>query len=165
MEDTSGDIQTPNILDGFLADNIYIYFPPSCYGCVSVTSLYASRHFPSGSHLKSIIYHFFFYALTCPTVDLDTPEKIMRPFCVSFTVSYRGVSGEGATCMIVESSTKQYPTIWKESCDMLHLKTSPCPSSLRQFRRGDLTMEHIYGADPFTWTKPCGGGLSRISHI
>ena len=26
-------------------------------------------------------------------------------------------------------------------------------------------MSHISGAAPFTWNKPCGGGLSGIAHI
>ena len=68
---------------------------------------------------------FFFSALTCPPVALDSPENILRPFCASLTVSSREVSGEGATCMIVESSTKQYPTIRKASFEILHLKTAP----------------------------------------
>ena len=71
---------------------------------------------------------------------------------------------EGATCMIVKSSTKQYPTIWKESLEILHLKTAPWPDSLIRFRRGDLTMAHIAGADPFPWPKPCEGGMSGIAH-
>ena len=75
------------------------------------------------------------------------------------------MSCEGATCMIVKFSIKQYPTRWDESCEMLRLNTAMCPASLRQFRRGDLTMAHIAGSDPFPWPKPCGGGLSDIYHI
>ena len=149
LEDPYGDIRTPNILDACLGDILYISYPTSCNGSVSVASLYASRHFPSGSYLKSIRYHFFFYALTFPLVALAAPAQILRPFCASFTVYSRGVSGEGATSMIVESSMKKYPTRWKESCDMLHLKTAPCPTSMTQFRRGELAMAHISGASPF----------------
>ena len=75
------------------------------------------------------------------------------------------VSGKGDTCMIVESSTKKYPTRWKEYCEILHLNTASCPASLRQLRRGELKMSHISGAEPFPWPKPCGGGLSGIYHI
>ena len=103
FEDPSGDIHNPNILDSCLGDSLSIYFPTYCDGSVSVSSLYYSRHLPSGSHLKSIRYHFIFSALTCPSVALSAPEKILRPFCASFTVSSRGLSGEGVTCMIVDS--------------------------------------------------------------
>ena len=96
---------------------------------------------------------------------MDAPAKILMPFCASFTVSSRGVSGEGATCIIMESSIKQYPTRRKGSCEMMHLKKAPCPASLKQFIRGELTMAYIDVAAPFTWPKPCGGGLSRIAHI
>ena len=64
--------------------------------------------------------------LTFPPVALDSPENILRPFCASLTVSSRGVSGEGATIMIVESYKNQYPTIWKEeSFEILHLRAAP----------------------------------------
>ena len=135
-----------------------------CDGSVGVDYLSYSHPPPSEYHLKYIIYHFVFSALTCPPVALTDPANILRPFCDSFTVSYRGVYGEGVTCMIMKSSTKQYPTRWKESCEILHLKTAPCPASLRQFKRGELTMSHIVGDAPFPWPKTCGGGLSGIAH-
>ena len=116
MDDPSCDINTTDILDAFLGVSLSISFPPSCGGSVSVDSLYYGHHFPLGSHLKSIRYHFVFSAITCPPVDFSAPEMILRPFCSILTVSSRGVSGVGATCMIVESSTKQYPTRWKEYC-------------------------------------------------
>ena len=103
--------------------------------------------------------------LTCPPVALDSPENILRPFYAIFTVSSGGVSDEGDTCIIVESSTKQYPNIWKESREMLHLKTTLCPASMRQFIRGELKISHISGTAPFPWPKSCGGGLSEIAHI
>ena len=129
MEYPYVDIQTPNILDDCLGGIISIYFPPSCCGSVIVAYLSDSQHFSYGSHFKSIRYHFVFSALTCPPVALSHPANILRPFCASLTVSSRGVSGEGATGMIVESSTKQYPTRWKESLEILHLNTAPWPAS------------------------------------
>ena len=90
LEDPYGDIQTPNILDACLGESLSIYFPPSCDGSVSVASLSDIQNLPSGSHLKSIIYHFVFSALTCPPVDLADTENILRTFCASFTVSYSG---------------------------------------------------------------------------
>ena len=122
-------------MNACLGFSLYISFPPSCDGSVSVFSLSARRHFPSVFHLKSIRCHFFFSALTCTPVALAAPVKIFRPFCASFNVSSRWVSYEGATCMILEPSTKQYPTRWKESCEMLHLNTAPRPACLRHFRR------------------------------
>ena len=101
MDNPSGDIQTPNILYAFLGVSISVSFPPYIDGSVRVASLSSNRHFHSGSHLKSIRYHFVFSALTFPPVALAAPPKILRPFCASFTVSSRGVSVEGATCMIV----------------------------------------------------------------
>ena len=164
FEDPTGDIKTPNILDACLGESLSISFPPSCDGGLSVASLSDSCHFPPGSHLKSIRCHFVFYALTCTPVALAAPENTLRPFCTSFTVSSRGVSGEVYTWMIMESSTKQHPTRWKESREMMNLKTYPCPDSMRHFIRGDLTMDHISWAAPFPWPKPCGGGLSGITH-
>ena len=90
LEDPSGDIQTPNIMDAYLEDILSISFPRSCDGSVSVASLSDIQNLPSGSHLKSIIYHFVFSALTCPPVDLADTENILRTFCASFTVSYSG---------------------------------------------------------------------------
>ena len=52
--------------------------------------------------------------------------------------------------MIVESFTKQYPTIWKDSREMLHFKSAPWPASTRQFKRVELTMAHMFGDVPFT---------------
>ena len=128
-------------------------------------SIYESRHFSYWYHLNSIRYHFSFYELTFPPFALADTVKIFRPFCARFSVFSRGVSSEGATCMIVESSMKQYPTIWKESRAMLHLKTALCPAYMIQFRRWELAMAHISGAAPFPWPKPCGGSLSGITHI
>ena len=63
-----------------MGGGIYIPLPPSCDGIVSAASLSANRHFPSGSHLRSILYHFVFSALTCSPVALDAPAKILSPF-------------------------------------------------------------------------------------
>ena len=66
--------------------------------------------------------------------------------------------------MIVESFTKQYPTIWKDSREMLHLKASLWPASVKQFMRGELTMAHISWTAPFPWPNTCGVGLRGIAH-
>ena len=148
-----------------MGDILYITFTLSGDGSLSVASLCDSFHVPYGSHLKSIRYYFIFFSLTCPPDALASPGKTFNPFCTSLTVSIWGVSGVGATYIIVESSTKQYLTIWKESREMINLKDTPYPASLRQFRKGELMMLHIYGAAPFPWLNPCGGGLSGISHM
>ena len=100
--------------------------------------------------------------ITYPPIEMDSPANILRPFCAILTFSSRGVSGEGVTCMIVESSTKRYPTIWKESLDILHLNTTPWPASRRQSRRGELKMDRIYGAAPLPLPKPYGVGSSYL---
>ena len=130
-----------------------------------MSSLSDIFYFPSGSHLKSIRYNFFFFALTFPPVAFYAPVNMLRPFFASSTVSSRGMSIVGATCMIMDSSTKQYPTRWKESREMLHLKATMWPASLRQFRKVELMVAHIYGSDPFPWSDPCGGGFIGIAHI
>ena len=138
LEDPYVDIQTPNIMYACLGDSLSIYFSHSWNESVSVASLSTSRHFPSGTNLKSIQYYFVFSALTCHTVALVAPAKILRPFCDISTVSSRRVSGEGAICMIVESSTKQYPTIWEKSCEMLHLNTALCTAYMKQLTWGGV---------------------------
>ena len=67
--------------------------------------------------------------------------------------------------MILESLTKQYPTSFRESWGMQHLKTAPCPESQRQSSRGVLTISHIAGASPLTCLRYCGGGLSVRVHL
>ena len=48
LEDPSGDIQTPNILDACLGGSLSFSFAPSFGGSISVASLSASHHLPSG---------------------------------------------------------------------------------------------------------------------
>ena len=80
LDNPSGDIQTPNILDDCLGESIYIYFTLFCDDSVSVSSLSDSHHLPSGSLLKSIRFHFVFYTLTCTPVVLASPAKNQGPF-------------------------------------------------------------------------------------
>ena len=67
--------------------------------------------------------------------------------------------------MMVESSTKQYPTSLGESWEMQHFKTAPCPEYQRQFSRGVLTIYHIAEAAPFPCTRPWGGVFRGIYHV
>ena len=101
MEDPYREIHTPNALDVCLEEILYINFPSYFDGSVGVASSSDSLYLPSDFNLKSIIYHSIFFALTCPPVDFFAPAKIVRPFCSSLTVSSRGVSGVGATCMVM----------------------------------------------------------------
>ena len=103
--------------------------------------------------------------MTYSPVSLANPEKIFKPFCVSLNVTSWSICGVGTTCMIVESYTRQYTKRWKDSCEILHLKSDMWPVYLRQFGRGELTMYHITGSDPFTWTNPCRGVFIRIAHM
>ena len=143
LEDPSGDIQNPNILDPSWGESISISFPHFCDGSVSVSSLSYSHHFPSGLHLKSIIYYFVIYELTCPPVALSAPVNILRPFFAIFTASSRGGSIEGDNSMIVESSTKQYPNRRKEPRKILHLKITPCPAST--YKEGANNVPYFWG--------------------
>ena len=67
--------------------------------------------------------------------------------------------------MIVETFINQYPTRWKESHNILHLKAALWPASLRYFSRGEIMMSHIFEAAPFPSPDSCGGGLSGIDPI
>ena len=60
--------------------------------------------------------------------------------------------------MMIESSTKQYPTNLRESWEIQHLKTPPLTASRRQLSRVVLNIAHISGAAPFPCTRPWGGG-------
>eukprot|EP00957_Ditylum_brightwellii_P177491 13518754-Ditylum_brightwellii.AAC.1 len=64
--------------------------------------------------------------------------------------------------MIVESSTKQYPTILNSFFDMTHLKTTPYPLFLKTFRRGELTRAQVAGAAPFPCPRPPSIGINRV---
>ena len=72
---------------------------------------------------------------------------------------------EGHICIMVESSKKQYLTRFMESLEMQHLKTVPWTASLRQSRRGVLTITHIAGALLFLCPSPSGGGVSVSAHL
>ena len=67
--------------------------------------------------------------------------------------------------MILESSTNQYPTSFRESWWMQHLKTDLYPASQRQSSRGVLTIYNISGAYPLPCPRYCGGGLSGRFHL
>ena len=67
--------------------------------------------------------------------------------------------------MILESSTKQYPTSFSESWEIQHVNTSPCPESRRQSSGGLLTVAHIVGASPLPYPIYCRGGFSGRVHL
>ena len=67
--------------------------------------------------------------------------------------------------MILESSTKQYPTSFRESWGMPNLKTALCLASQRQSSRGVLTISHKAGAYPLPCPRYFGGGLSGRFHL
>ena len=67
--------------------------------------------------------------------------------------------------MILESSKNQYPTSFRESWGMQHLKTAQCPASQRQSSRGVLTIYHIAGASTLPCPRYYGGGLSGRIHL
>ena len=63
--------------------------------------------------------------------------------------------------MIVESSKNQYPTSFKVSPDIQHLKSTTWTDSLKQFNKGLLTTSHMTGDAPFPLPWPLvseGGG-------
>ena len=67
--------------------------------------------------------------------------------------------------MILESSTKQYPTNFKESWGVQNFKTSPCPASQSQSSIEVLTIYHIVGSSPLPCPRYCGRGLSGRVHL
>ena len=73
--------------------------------------------------------------------------------------------GEGATCIMVESPIKHYPTILKVSPERLDLKAAPCHVSPSQLRRGVLTVAHIAGDDPFPCPSTLGWGFNGNAHF
>ena len=60
-----------------------------------------------------------------PSVDWATPENMPSPFRDNLRISLVELYGSVKTYMIVESSTKQYPTREIMSPEMLYLKTDP----------------------------------------
>ena len=73
--------------------------------------------------------------------------------------------GGGDIWMVVELSTKKYPTNIIESWEIQYLKTSPWPESRRQLSRGVLTISHIYGAAQFPCPGTCVGGVMGRAHL
>ena len=65
------------------------------------------------------------------------------------TVSFVEVRGEGETSIIVEFSTKHYPTRLKDSFEIQHLKAVPKPASLILLSNKLLTMDQIEWGAPF----------------
>ena len=68
------------------------------------------RHWTVESHLNSRRYHFVLLILTCPPVVSAAPEKSYRTDWDSLIVSAVGFVGDGDIWIMVESSTKKYPT-------------------------------------------------------
>ena len=67
--------------------------------------------------------------------------------------------------MMVESSTKQYPTSFNIYSDRQNLKAAPCPASLRRFSRDVLTTSHMSRTAPFTWPSPFERGFSGTAYF
>ena len=146
IEDPFGDIQTPIILDAPEGVSCFIFYGPTGVWINSSASLSASHHLPDLSHLNSKRYHLVFSALNFPTVAWAAPENISNPYWASFVVSFLGSLGDGAILIIVESSTKLYPTKFSNSCEIHNLNTDMWPESWRQFKSGVITIVHIDGA-------------------
>ena len=105
------------------------------------------------------------FPLTFPTVARDALAKRSSPDLDILIVSLVGVVRYGNVCIMIELSTKKYPTRFMESLKMQHLKTAPCPTSLRQYIRGVLMIFHFAGAAPFLFPSPFGVGLRVRDHL
>ena len=126
----------------------------------------ARRHWPVDSRLNLRRYNFISVTITCPPVVSAAPEKRSSNDWDSPTVSIVGVVVYGAICMMVELSTNQYPTSFRELWDIQHLKTAACPASWSQLIIVVLTIDRISGFIPFTCPRPCwGGGVKVSSHL
>ena len=96
----------------------------------------------------------------------DASDNMYSNSCDDFIRYYVGTVGDGGTCMIVESSTKHYPTILDVSPDIHHLKDAPWNSSLRKFSIGVISISQLVRNAPFIFPNPCGGvlgGMVRLS--
>ena len=51
------------------------------------------------------------------------------------------------------------------SPEMEHLTAAPWPDFLGHLSRGVLTMDHMAGAAPFSWPRPCGGEFRGIAQF
>ena len=122
-------------------------------------------HFPVTSHLNSSRYHLVLLTLTFPYVLWATPGKRSNTDWDNSILYFAWVVGEGAIWMILELSTKQYPTIFRGSWGMQHLKTAPCTESQSQSSRGVLTIYHIEGESTFPCPRYCGGVLRGRVHF
>ena len=71
----------------------------------------------------------------------------------------------GETYIIVDCSTKKYPTKLKDYFEMHHFKSAPKPASLILLSSGLLNMSQIAGAAPFPFPNPWGGGLMGVAYI
>ena len=127
----SGGIHTTRILEDFYRGSLSMCSSLSCVFRERWSLFFSICHFPSGSQLSSRWYHFVSCTLTFPPVSLAAPNKILRPYWASFTVSWVGVLVEGDIWTIVESSTNHCPTRFVVSPDMGHLKAPLCPSFLK----------------------------------
>ena len=87
----------------------------------------SKNNFTESYHTNSRRYNFLFSSLTCPPVDWAAPAKILSPCCVRLNVSLSEDPGKGATCIIIESSTKKTPTILMVSPGRNHLKDNIRP--------------------------------------
>ena len=63
--------------------------------------------------------------MNLPSVDWATPENMPSPFRDNLRISLVELYGYVNTYMIIESSTKQYPTREILYSKMLYLKTDP----------------------------------------
>ena len=168
-EEPLGMIHTPNILESWEGGSSWIGILPYWESIVRLVEWSYSRHLPDVSHRHSSSYHLVFEALNCPPVALADPDNRLRLSQASFTVSFVVVRGEGENCIIVELSTKQYPTRLNDSFEMQNLKSASNPDYLRLFSSGVLTMTQIVGAAPFPCPNPWGGGggggVMGMAHI
>ena len=165
VNEPSGEIHAHRIMEAWDGGRPSFFCRPSGGFKNRPYLLLARLHFLVAYHLNSSRYHLVLLTLTFPSILRSAPEKRSNPDWDSFIVYFAWVVGEGAIWMILESSTKQYPTSFRESWGVQHLKTAPCPASQRQSSRGVLKISHIAGASPFLCPRYCGEGLSGRVHL
>ena len=83
--------------------------------------------------------------LIYPPFACAAPDNIYSLAWGILIVSFVEAMGEGSICIMVESSTKQHPTSFRESWYMQHFNTAPYPASRRNSSSGVLMISHISG--------------------
>ena len=71
-------------------ESLSISFPSFCYGGVSVSSSSESTHFPSGSHLNSMVYFIYLFCNNLYSSLFGYPCEVIKEFLCQFEYFFQG---------------------------------------------------------------------------